>query len=206
MTDDRNGQPGNGSTIQTEKTPLMIGLGIVIRGEILDESGDKDSRMLILGRVEGNITTKGIVQITKGAEVVAGSVIQAGKVVVSGRLVGKDVIVKTDVLVLQSTGYVDVDTVILPPGGLEQMRGGVLIARLDMSGVAATPATVPASVPVATLFSSPVAPTAGSVTSLHAVPVFSPSPRASAFHNVELPNDDDTDDNADTDAAKSKVG
>ena len=121
------------STIQPEKTPLMIGPGVIIRGHILTESDDSDLRMMILGRVEGNITTKGIVQIAKGAVVCADAVIEAGEIVVSGELIGENVTIRTNLLVLQSTGNVNVACICLPPGGLEQQRGGILNARLEMS-------------------------------------------------------------------------
>lgn len=128
-----NSNSNNSGSIRPEKTPLLIGQGITIRGEIVDETQDPESRMMILGVVEGNITTKGIIQISKGAIVKAGSIIEAGEIVVSGRLVGETVTVRTNVLVLQSSGHVEVDCVQMPPGGLELSRGGVLIARLDMS-------------------------------------------------------------------------
>lgn len=193
MTDNRDGKLNSSASIQPEKTPLMIGLGMLIRGEIIDESGDTNSRMLILGRVEGNISTKGVVQISKGAELHAGSIIEAGEIVVSGRVTGKDVTLRADVLVLQSTGHVEVDNVVLPPGGLEQMRGGVLIARLDMTGVASNEkATVVAAPITVAALASPASLTLASapatVTKIHTSPAFSPRP--SAFTGeVQLPED-----------------
>lgn len=203
MTDSQNSQNthvvhGSSAAIKPEKTPLVIGQGIVIRGEIIDETNDPESRMMILGTIEGNIHTKGIIQIAKGALVRAGSIIEAGEVVVSGRLVGEGVTVRTDVLVLQSTGYVEVDNVVVPPGGLEQSRGGVLIARLDMSGEARDLSGVSSSFPEKTV--ALVAPSAPSKLSfLHAAPIagvtnlptFSSQPSAFNGH-VTLPSDDET--------------
>lgn len=196
MTENRDDQINSSSTIQPEKTPLLIGVGMVIRGEIIDETNNPETRMLILGRVEGNIFTKGVVQISKGAVVQAGSVIEAGEIVVSGRLVGENVTVRANVLVLQSTGFVEVQAVILPPGGLEQSRGGVLIARLDMSGVPA--AALPVSAATVTAFAAPVTPTPSvlAVTSIHSAPIFSSRPSV-LDSDVCLPDDDSADDGAD---------
>lgn len=162
MTDSQNsngngGNSGNSASIRPEKTPLLIGQGIIIRGEITDDTQDPESRIVILGVVEGNISTKGIIQIAKGAVVKAGSVIEAGEIVVSGRLVGETVTVRTNVLVVQSTGHVEVDCVQMPPGGLELSRGGVLIALLDMAENSVAKEKAPSSVKLSVLQSPPTA-------------------------------------------------
>lgn len=129
----RNDQIDTSASIKPENTTLVVGPGIVIKGNILSELEDPDVRMLILGRIEGDITTKGIVQIAKGGEVAGNSLIDAGTVIVSGSITGDAVTVRAKLLVLQSTGRVAVGHVRLPPGGLEQQRGSVLEARLSMS-------------------------------------------------------------------------
>lgn len=210
MNDSRENMISNSTTIQSEKTPLLIGLGVLIRGEVIDETGDPESRMIILGRVQGNITTKGIVQIAKGAVVEADSTIDAGEIVVSGSLIGKGVTVRTDLLVLQSTGSVDVESVLLPPGGLEQMRGGVLNARLDMSAELRSAVRVAAvkEAPAVSAFRSvdnrvvPVLLPTAIVSNIHSTLPF--SARASAFESeVDLPEDDAADSSDDGKASKA---
>ena len=132
MNEDRNDQIDSSNAIQPEKTPLIVGPGIVIKGNIVSEYDDPDLRMLIIGRVEGDITTKGVVQIAKGAVVAANAQIEAGVIIVAGSITGEKVTIRANLLVLQATGNVAVDNVCLPSGGLEQQRGGILNARLNM--------------------------------------------------------------------------
>ena len=121
------------TSVHPDKTSLVIAPGIVIKGCIVSEIEDADSRLLILGRVEGDIFTRGIVQVCKGGVVSGSSVIEADTLVVSGSVIGENVTVKTRLLVIQSTGDVTVNTVRVPPGGLELQRGGRLDARMTMS-------------------------------------------------------------------------
>ncbi|MES2027102.1 MAG: polymer-forming cytoskeletal protein [Pseudomonadota bacterium] len=139
----RDDQLDSSVSIKPEKTPFVVGPGIVIKGNVVSELDDPDVRMLVLGRIEGDISTKGIVQIAKGAVVAGNSLIQAGSIIVSGSICGDEVTVRAQLLVLQSTGRVTVGSVRLPPGGLEQQRGSVLEARLHMSEATFSPSDVP---------------------------------------------------------------
>ena len=121
------------SEIHPDKTSLVIAPGIVIKGDIVSEIEDADARLLILGRVEGNIFTKGVVQVGKGGVIEAGSIITADTLIVSGNVLGANVTVNAQILVIQSTGRVQVGNVRVPPGGLELQRGASLDARMTMS-------------------------------------------------------------------------
>lgn len=121
------------ASVQPEKTSLVAGPGIVIKGDIVSEIEDPDNRILVVGRVQGDIYTKGILQIAKGAVVAGNCLIQADTIIVSGSIIGENLIVKARLLVLQGTANVTVAAVRLPCGGLEQHRGSVLDARLTMA-------------------------------------------------------------------------
>lgn len=133
MTSMREEQIAAAGNIAPEKTPLMIGPDILIKGDVFYEGKDAQSRLLVMGKVHGNIHTSGVLQIAQGAEVVPGSILDCGEIVVAGKICGEGVTIKTNLLILEATGNIAVDTLCLPPGGLEQARGGVLNARLDMS-------------------------------------------------------------------------
>ena len=138
---DRDNTIDSTASIQPEMTPFLLGPGVVIKGDVICEHEDPQMRMMIVGRLEGDIKTKGIVQIAKGAVVAAKSMIDAGVVIVSGSIIGENVTVRAGVLVLQSTGNIEVKEVCLPPGGFEQQRGGILNARLVMAPVTAAVTT-----------------------------------------------------------------
>jgi cytoskeletal protein CcmA (bactofilin family) len=121
------------NSVLPEKTPLFVGLGIVIEGVIRYDGADKSQRLVILGEVNGDIITTGILQIAKGATVRAASKIECAEIIVAGNLIGEGVSVRAGLIVLQPTSVVKVDTLCLPPGGLEQSRGSMLNAKLDMS-------------------------------------------------------------------------
>lgn len=128
-------QPTTIDASSFEKSPpLFVGSGIVIEGTIRHEGVNADERLVILGKVVGNIFSKGILHVERGATVHALSSIDCEQIVLAGSITGDaGVTVRAKLLVLQATGNLAVDTVCLPPGGLEQRRGGVLNARLDMS-------------------------------------------------------------------------
>lgn len=115
-----------------EKSPFYMGPGMVIRGDLEFFSEDPDARLVILGQFFGNIRTNAILQVAPGAIIHASELIDAGQVVVSGKITGNKVTVRTNMLAINPTGNVHVDVLCLPPGGLENSRGSVLNARLDM--------------------------------------------------------------------------
>lgn len=136
------------TTMQRASTPLFIGADIVIQGTVIYNGKDPKAVLMLVGKIEGNIKTNGILQIVEGAVVQAESSIECSEIIVAGKIVGKGVIIKTQSLKLEATGDVEADLVCLPPGGLEQFRGGILNARLDMSPAHATAAHAPADLPV----------------------------------------------------------
>lgn len=152
MPDTRNDHIDTLDQVLPEKTPLFIGLGVVIDGTITYKAEDPTQRLVVLGEVRGDIYTNAILQVAQGATVHANSVISAREVVVAGKIVGKGVTIKSGLLILQPTGDVHVESIALPLGGLEHTRGGVLNGRLDMSianefhGDQFGPAAVPAPV------------------------------------------------------------
>lgn len=123
------------TVVDASNTPLFVGKGMKISGRIESITGDPTQRLVIQGEVHGDILTDGILDIAEHAVVHATSKIDCGEIIVSGRLTGdkEKVTVRANVLTLAPTGDVSVETLQLPPGGLEQSRGGVLNARLDMS-------------------------------------------------------------------------
>lgn len=117
-----------------EKTPMYIGPGVVFEGTIRHE-GPQDERAVIVGEFHGDIEWNGVLQVISGAKVVVQNKLQARQMVVAGEVTGKDesVTVETGLLRMSSTAVVDVGTLNLPTGGLEQDRGSVVNARLKMS-------------------------------------------------------------------------
>lgn len=127
-------------------TPLYVGPEMVIQGTVIYKGDDPKAVLMVVGKIEGNIKTTGILHVVKGAVIEAESSIECSEIVVAGKIVGKGVTIKTQSLKLESTGNVEAELVCLPPGGLEQCRGGVLNARLDMSSAheIATESAIPA--------------------------------------------------------------
>lgn len=119
--------------ILPESTPLFIGAGVVIEGTIRYDGVDINSRIKVVGEVRGDIYTSGILEIAPGAQVNANSKIVCREIIVAGKIAGEGVTVRANTLILLETGNVAVEMVCLPLGGLEQNRGGILNARLDMS-------------------------------------------------------------------------
>lgn len=96
-------------------------------------TGNPASRIMVLGEVHGDIYTDGILEIGQGGVLFAEAIIECLEMVVGGQVVGDHVTIHAELFRMQSTGRVSVDSLRLPPGGLEQARGSVLNARLDMS-------------------------------------------------------------------------
>jgi cytoskeletal protein CcmA (bactofilin family) len=126
------------TAINPGKTPLIIGPGIVLKGNIVNEDGDPESQMMIMGRVEGDITTKGVIQIAKGGEIAGNSMITAGAIVIAGQITGSNVSIRTNLLVMHSTSVVDVAMVFVPPGCLEMKRGSLLVGQLSRASALAS--------------------------------------------------------------------
>lgn len=165
------------------KAPLFVGPGIVIEGTIRHEVAEAGERLVIYGKVVGNIISKGILQVEQGATVHALTSIDCEQIILAGTITGETgVTVRSKLLVLQSTGNLAVDTVSLPPGGLEQCRGGILNARLDMSPENGN--TVPAekSAAVSAHPAATVAPKV-SLSLMTSRDVVKPSAMTSAFSN-----------------------
>lgn len=173
--------------ILPEKTPLLVGLGVVIEGTIRYETKDPEDRLVILGQVLGDIFTNGILQIAQGATVRPVSKIECAEIIISGTLEGDNVVVSTNLLQLQPTAKVRVDTLRLPPGGLEQSRGSMLNAKLDMSDEHQF--TMVPCKPAAS--GSSIVPTVTSTTVAQATFV---KPDAAHYVGVTLPGDENTND------------
>lgn len=137
-------------SIIPEKTPLYVGPDVVINGDINFQTSDPDQRLMIRGEVKGNIYTNGILQVSEGAVISAAKRIECAEIVVAGTIKGEGVTIKANLLMLLPSGNIAVETLCLPPGGLEQSRGGILNARLDMNPEHGTlPALKPADSPAA---------------------------------------------------------
>lgn len=165
-------------SIIPEKTPLYVGPDVVINGDINFQTSDPDQRLMIRGEVKGNIYTNGILQVSEGAVINAAKRIECAEIVVAGTIKGEGVTIKANLLMLLPSGNIAVETLCLPPGGLEQSRGGILNARLDMNAehgtlpalkAADSPAAIsgavarPESAPLASVTSSSLRPGAGAV-------------------------------------------
>lgn len=123
-------------------THLYIAPGVIIKGDIHFEAQKPDQRLVIRGEVEGNISTSGVLEIAEGAIVRGNTLIDCAEIVVAGRVVGDNVTIKARLLRMLATSNIAVEKLCLPPGCLEQSRGGVLNAQLDMSEEHGAPAIV----------------------------------------------------------------
>ena len=128
-----NSRAEQADALQPENSRLYIGPGIIVRGDIEFPQSKPDERLVICGEVQGNISTPGILQVVEGATIKGDSKIECAEIVVAGTISGENVTIKANLLLLLSTGSIAVNTLKLPPDGLEQSRGGVLNARLDMN-------------------------------------------------------------------------
>ena len=168
------------STLNPEKTPLFIGKGVIINGAINHE-GSQDDRAVILGELRGDITWDGLVQVTQGGSISKAARITCRELVVAGDIHGDGVVIEAGILRLEPTASVQVDEVLLPPGGLEQSRGSFFTGRLTMSGEHkyADMASAPVRAPVASNVSAGL-PSAASFTE--------------SFQKASIPADDASDD------------
>lgn len=117
-----------------EKTPLYIGAGVQFSGTIR-HSGEKDERAVILGEYAGDVDWNGVLHIARGGKLVVDKAVRCREMVVSGEVIGAtpEAMIETGLLRLGKTATIEVADVSVPPGGLEQMRGAVVNAKLRMS-------------------------------------------------------------------------
>lgn len=155
------------STIEPENTPLFIGLGVQFAGTIR-HNGPQQEKAVILGEFTGDVEWNGVLQVPRGGKVIVEKSMRCREMMVGGEIVGAndEVVIETGLLRLGESASIDVATVSVPPGGLEQSRGSVVNARLRMSkdnafaqreeqGTAAPAAAAPgASMPTLSLVAS----------------------------------------------------
>ena len=124
----------NRSAIEPEKTPLFIGAGVTFTGSF-HHAGPADEKAVILGELTGDMEWNGILQVPRGGKVTVLKSLRCREIMVGGQIVGADddVVIETGLLRLGESASVDVATVSLPPGGLEQSRGSVINAKLRMT-------------------------------------------------------------------------
>lgn len=148
--------PDNKSSIDPEKTPLFIGTGVEITGSIR-HAGPTDEKAVVLGTLYGDVDWNGILQVPRGGKVVVQKSMRCREMMVGGEIRGanEDVVIETGLLRLGESAVIEVATVSVPTGGLEQARGSVINAKLRMTAEhpfaqPVTP-TEPQAVQVATL-------------------------------------------------------
>lgn len=124
----------NRSAIEPDKTPLFIGAGVTFNGSF-HHAGPVDEKAVILGELTGDMQWNGILQVPRGGKVTVLKSLRCREIMVGGQIVGADddVVIETGLLRLGESASVDVATVSLPPGGLEQARGSVINAKLRMT-------------------------------------------------------------------------
>lgn len=124
----------NRSTIDPSKTPMFIGAGVTIQG-VVRHTGPQDEKAVILGTLEGDMEWNGILQVPRGGRLEVQKSLKCREIMVGGEIVGAsdDVVIETGLLRLGESAVVEVATVSVPPGGLEQSRGSVINAKLRMS-------------------------------------------------------------------------
>lgn len=145
---------------------LYIGKGVKVVGAI-EFSGPSSERAIVLGESQGNVDWNGVVHVPVGGTITGQSKIKARELWVEGTVQGGEgsdgVVIETGLLRLSSTAIVNVDSVSVPPGGLEQARGSRINARVEMTdkhpyadltaepvaaaAVVRTPVAQPAAVP-----------------------------------------------------------
>jgi len=113
---------------------VYIGLGVHFAGTIR-HAGPRDEKAVILGEFAGDIEWNGILQVPRGGKVIVEKSMRCREMMVGGEVVGAsdDVVIETGLLRLGESASIEVATVSVPPGGLEQSRGAVVNARLRMT-------------------------------------------------------------------------
>lgn len=154
--------------INLEMTPFVVGPGIKFSG-VVEHSGDPHQRAVVMGEFDGDIQWNGVLHVPKGGEVRIKNSLKCREMIVGGKITGNgpDAIVETGLLRLRSTSVVDVSTISVPVGGIEQLRGSRINAKLLMTDdhpyqgtvpapeIAQSPTVVPETLPVTR---APIAP------------------------------------------------
>jgi len=115
-------------------TSLFIGPDLRIEGRITQTS--KDEVIVVAGTLAGDIVSEGVVLVMENGLIEASNELRCFELQVRGKVEskdGKNVMLEAGLLKLSETARVNVGEIKLPPGGLEQARGGILCARLSMS-------------------------------------------------------------------------
>lgn len=122
------------SPAEPNKIPLFIGAGVEFSGAIR-HAGAQDEKAVILGQFTGDVEWNGILQVPRGGKVIVEKSMRCREMLIAGEIVGAsdEVVIETGLLRLADSASVDVATVSVPPGGLEQSRGSVVNATLRMS-------------------------------------------------------------------------
>jgi len=120
--------------VKANEIPLFIGAGVTFEGTVR-HAGPQNEKAVILGTFEGNVEWNGIMQVPRGGKLVVQKSLRCRELVVAGEIAGasEDVVIETGLLRLADTAAVEVATVSVPPGGLEQVRGSVINAKLRMT-------------------------------------------------------------------------
>lgn len=124
----------NKSSIEPELTPLYIGSGVEFTGTIR-HNGPTNEKAMVLGTVHGDIEWNGILQVPQGGKVIVQKSMRCREMMVNGEITGanEEVVIETGLLRLGERAVIEVATVSVPTGGLEQARGSVINAKLRMT-------------------------------------------------------------------------
>lgn len=142
------------SPAEPNKIPLFIGAGVEFSGSIR-HAGAQDEKAIVMGQFTGDVEWNGVLQVPRGGKVIVEKSLRCREMLVAGEIVGAsdEVIIETGLLRLTDSASVDVATVSVPPGGLEQSRGSVVNATLRMTKLnvyaqeGAAPVAAPAAQP-----------------------------------------------------------
>jgi len=120
--------------VKANDIPLFIGVGVTFEG-MVRHAGPQNEKAVILGTFDGNVEWNGIMQVPRGGKVHVQKSLRCRELVVAGEIVGasEEVVIETGLLRLADTAAIEVATVSVPPGGLEQVRGSVINAKLRMT-------------------------------------------------------------------------
>lgn len=121
-----------GCTARTK--PFFIGAGVHFEGTVR-HTGMQDDAAVIEGDFSGDIEWNGTLHVPAGGRILAAQHLRCREMVIAGEIVGstEDAVMETGVLRLSASARVEVATVSVTPGGLEQVRGAVVNGRLRMN-------------------------------------------------------------------------
>lgn len=114
--------------------PFFIGAGVHFEGTVR-HAGKQEEAAVIEGEFSGDIEWNGTLHVPAGGKVLVASTLRCREMVIAGEIVGSsdDAVVETGVMRLSATARIEVATVNVAPGGLEQVRGAVVNGRLRMN-------------------------------------------------------------------------